>query len=409
MDTRLELFRGYFDRLDPAARPARALREELYVDPPGRAVSAQLAARLQLAPTSAHLVVGGIGSGKTTQLLRAAEILRETGDTIAVYVDVARRHDIDKDLVGVLIVLAGLELCKHVGVSPDPAVKDICEQFKRWADGHTEFVPYDPSDDLDDGSWVPPDDEPGHFVRHAGVLSRPLPPLPAGMKERIEAVRRLREALPDGIRHFSVLFDSLDRLDDVEMFRKAALEDLRALRQAGVGLVVVGPGRIVYGANRPIVDLFDGQLHTVPASDVAKNDAARAFFDRVLAKRTDETVLGENARDKLIRASGGILRDLLALARLAVEEAFLAGVDSVGDEQVARAIDQFGRSLMIGLRQGELHTLQRLRLRGTFVPTDDTELALLVSRRVIEYQGVTQRYSVHPTIDPLLASLESKR
>ena len=54
----------------------------------------------------------------------------------------------------------------------------------------------------------------------------------------------------------------------------------------------------------------------------------------------------------------------------------------------------------------EITLLQRLRLRHVFIPTSDKEIALLATRRVLEYGGAGgQRYSVHPTIDPLLTQL----
>ncbi len=402
MVSRLDLFRGYFQRLDPAATRVRTLRDELYIEPPGRAVGEQLATRLQLAPRSSHLIVGGVGTGKTTQVVRAAELLNATTDTRAVYVDVSRRHDLDKKLVGVLLVLAGLELAKLLRHHEDATVKAICEQFARWAYGHSEFVPWDPSDD-DHPDY---DHEHGDYVYRPGILARPLPPLPSGVSERIAALKTLTSALSPETEHFVIFFDSLDRLDDVEAFQRAAVEDVRALQQAEIGLAIVGPGRVLYGPNRPIVDIFD-QLHSVPAVDVVSDGdgSARRFLDRVLAKRADDNVISPNARSALVHWSGGLLRDLLELTRSAVEEAFVAGADSVTDAHIASSVDAFGRTLMFGLRKNDLLTLQKLRLHKVFVPTTDDDLSLLVSRRVIEYPGITKRYSVHPTIEPLLASL----
>jgi hypothetical protein len=167
----------------------------------------------------------------------------------------------------------------------------------------------------------------------------------------------------------------------------------------------VGPGRILYGANRPIADLFD-QLHFVPALDVAKDPSARDFLERVLAKRTEDKVLNPKLRSNLVAWSGGLLRDLLQLTRSAVEEAFVSGADSVSEQHIARAVDDFGRTMMFGLRKNELLKLQHLRTFGGFVPTSDDDLGLLVSRRIIEYHGTAKRYAVHPTIAPLLAAMK---
>jgi AAA ATPase domain len=408
VESRLDRFRTYFERLDPASRPSAVLSEDRYAKPPGRSMGEQLASRLKLAPSSSHLVTGPAGTGKTTQLYRAAEVLRSAGDTRAIYVDVSRQHDLDRDLVGVLVVLAGLELAKLVGKHADDEVEAARESFRHWAYGHREFIPYDPRDeeyeDYDHGD----EQEPGHWQNHPGVIAPPLSPLSSSITEKVEALKTLKQALPDGLQHFVILFDSLDRLDDAEAFRKAAIEDVRALKQAGIGLAIVGPMRLLYGPNRPIADIFD-QTHIAPAFDVNQSPEGHDFFLRVLAKRTDESVVGPEVREKLVDASGGLVRDLLYLTRSAVEEAFVAEVDAVTADHVARAVDEFGRTMMYGLRKHEFDTLARLRQHGTFVPTDDDTIALLESRRVIEYQGTTKRYAVHPTIEPLLASLRRKK
>jgi hypothetical protein len=397
MDSRLDRFRTYFERLDPASRLSGALSDDLYAEPPGRATGEQLASRLKLAPSSSHLLVGAVGTGKTTQLYRAAEALRSTEDTRAVYVDVSRKHDLDQDLAGVLVVLAGLSLAKVVEKHASEEVQVARESFRIWAHGRRELVDYD---DRDEGY----DDEPGYWRDHPGVLAPPLPPLSFVTKERVEALRTLKKALPDGIRHVVMLFDSLDRLDDVEAFRKAVIKDVRALKEVGIGLAVVGPMRLLYGPNRPVVDIFE-QVHVVPAFDITQDPAAHDFLLRVLAKRTEESVVGPEVREKLVRASGGLLCDLLQLTRSAVEEAFAAEADAVTPAHVERAVDELGRTMMFGLREWEIDTLENLRRRGAFVPTKDDDIALLVSRRVIEYQGSTRRYAVHPAIEPLLASL----
>lgn len=404
MDSRLDRFRSYFDRLDPASTPAALLSDDRYADPPGRAIGLQLASRLQLAPTSSHLVTGAVGTGKTTQLYRGAESLRAAGDTCARYVDVSRKHDLDSDLGGVLIVLAGLELAKIVKGDADD-VKRARDSFRRWAYGHREFIPHDPRDDDEyHDDYDPGDEEPGYWKSHQGLIAPPLSPLPAETREKVDELRVLMKALPQGIRHFVILFDSLDRLDDAEAFRRAAIDDVRALKAAGVGVAVVGPMRLLYGPNRAIADVFD-QTHIAPALDVQEGHEGRDFLRRVLTKRTDEMLVGPDVREKIVTASGGLLRDLLQLTRSAVEEAFVSEADSVTSEHLARAVDDFGRTMMYGLRPNEIDTLDLLRRRGTFVPTDDDSIALLVSRRVIEYAGRSRRYAVHPAIEPLVALL----
>ncbi len=106
-------FRDYMRRLDPTGDPAQAVAEGFYVPPPN-AVSQRIATRIELEPASSHLLVGGIGSGKTTELIAIERKLAEVEDLLPVRVDVPSRHRLDKLNPGVLIALAATEACAEL-------------------------------------------------------------------------------------------------------------------------------------------------------------------------------------------------------------------------------------------------------------------------------------------------------
>jgi hypothetical protein len=165
-------------------------------------------------------------------------------------VDVSRRHDLNKELKGVLLVLAGLELAKLLKKVDTPAVREAREKFQRWAHGYSEWAPYDPVDEHEPDEEPGAYDDPGYFVRRPSVLSPPLVAVSSEVTERTGTLRALMDALPEPRKHFVILLESLDRLADIEKFRDVVVEDIRAMKLAGVGVVVVGPSRVVYGANR---------------------------------------------------------------------------------------------------------------------------------------------------------------
>src|SRR2546426_660905 len=80
--------------VDPAAPPKSALDRGFYVAPPIPVVET-LVRRLALSPGSTNLLLGHIGGGKTTTLLRARNTLaaevKAVGDQVF-FVDVAERH-----------------------------------------------------------------------------------------------------------------------------------------------------------------------------------------------------------------------------------------------------------------------------------------------------------------------------
>jgi hypothetical protein len=81
------------------------------------------------------------------------------------------------------------------------------------------------------------------------------------------------------------------------------------------------------------------------------------------------------------------------------------GADAVREHHVETAAEVFGRKQLVAIDSQELAVLQRVRTKGTFVQTSEKDLALLATRRVLEYTNGHARFAVHPTIEPLLAQI----
>jgi len=117
-----------------------------------------------------------------------------------------------------------------------------------------------------------------------------------------------------------VCFDSLDRISDPVVFGKIVEQDVAALRLAGIGVVLAGPLRSLYGADRTIFDRFDYFYHQ-PAIDAQQDAAGLDFLVRVLRARVGADILPDVSCSRLGGYSGGVLRDLITLAQAAGEEA----------------------------------------------------------------------------------------
>ncbi|MBC8072762.1 MAG: hypothetical protein IAG13_30860 [Deltaproteobacteria bacterium] len=381
---RLERFRAARAKLDPAGDPADA--GSFYVDSP-RSVSARIAAELAIAPASTHLLVGGVGSGKTTELLATERRLTSIPDVATLYVDVTKQHDIAKMSPGTVIAQVGLALAARLEAIGRPrytrAAKDVA--FGSWQE-------------------LEPDDEPDRPMEYVpGLLVSP--------EHVVVNVRRAREPLEGLLRavrldvqHLVVLLDGLDRITDLQEFEQLIHHDVKTLTSLGVGVVLVGPLRAQYGLDRVLIQRFDS-FHYQPWIDVTRDGSGHEFLAGVLAMRAPEA-FDPPAIEPLVIGSGGVLRDLLSLGQSALVEAYMGGAERVGSQEVDAAIESFGRKHLQGLRPAELEVLQRVRTRGSFVQTSEDDLALLMTRRVLEYRTSNQpRYAVHPTIDGLLREL----
>src|SRR5262249_1369633 len=150
--------------------------------------------------------------------------------------------------------------------------------------------------------------------------------------------------------HLVLLFDALDRLTDMRAFDAAVEQDVVALQNLGIGVVLAGPLRAMYGAHRLLVtERFQDNFYPQMSIDVREDALGRSFLAEVLRRRVPAEVLPDEVCGPLVEASGGVLRDLVSLARMAVEGAFRAGrprVEAAHVETVARAM---GERLLFGL------------------------------------------------------------
>jgi energy-coupling factor transporter ATP-binding protein EcfA2 len=372
-------------RVAAAAEPPLAINQGVYVRPPN-AISDVVVRHLEIDPASRHLVVGSIGSGKTTQLLVATEALNALSDMFAVYIDVSRKQDLVKLRPGCLVALAGLALLDSLEGLDEPAPYAVW--FKHWALGYTG----------DSRAYV---DDDYYGVQIEGVVTPPQPDWHEIEATQVEHLAGFAAAMRASGHHFVVLFDSLDRTTNRGAFTQLVDQDIAALRRCEIGVVLIGPIRSLEGFGRLEVDRFD-KLHVQGPIDVAQDDAGRDFMFQVLRARVDEAMLADREALAIVAASGGVLRDLISLAKAAGEEAYLHGSDAIAMAHVEAAIDTFGRSMMVGLHKAEVDTLKHLRDGGGFVWTTDDDLSLLATRRVLEYPRRREQFSVHPTIAPLL-------
>ena len=351
-------------RLDPAGDPVRARVEGLYVRP-AQSIGTRLAGELALAPTSTHLVVGGVGSGKTTELLEGCEQIGRVADMQAIYVDVTRRHGAAKFVAGAVAVQAGLALdgrLRSIGV------------FHEDAAHLRNLVPRGPR----------PDDD---------------------LRQVLKLVGPLLDALRERWKHVVVVLDGLDRMTEMGAFAQIIEHDVKALASLELGVVLAGPLKSLYDIERTVTQRFD-RMHYQPWIDTASSADAGSFLAGVLRRRVPGDVVDRASVDVLVQRSGGVLRDLLALAQIACIEAYLDGSDVVGPKEVASAIDAFGRNLMQGLRAEEIDVLAHVRKKGTFVQASEDDLTLLMTRRVLAYRDHGRpRYAVHPTIEGFLDEL----
>src|SRR5204862_3996718 len=129
----------------------------------------------------------------------------------------------------------------------------------------------------------------------------------------------------------TLLIDGLDRLIIAERFREYAEQDLQALRGTQITTIIVAPLLLWYDKSRFLQDYFDLVKH-IPAAAADPSDSA--FLKQVLERRGAHELMDRADVSSIAKHSGGVLRDLLTLARSAAEYAYRDDQDRIGRQHV---------------------------------------------------------------------------
>lgn len=387
-------YRAYMARLDPVGDPNRAIADGLYVDSP-HSTHQRIGRRLELDYSSAHVLLGGVGSGKTTELRLIERQLSEVPDVEVLFLDIGEFHDRGDFREGVLLAAAGAVLAKTVLDADAPEAK-AATSLRNLASGYWEDDYYDSDDYYSDGP-------PRRYV--PGVLK---PPARATEAQQAEAA--LRHFISTAQRRVVLLIDGLDRVRSSDAFLSALVADISALRRSRIGAVVVASHELRFSSAHLELSEIGIEVQMHGAADV-KSPAGHAFLHRVLERRIPPDMMADDARERLVQASGGVLRDLISIARAAGQDSYGLGHDWVPVESVDRAADAFGRQLLLGIDQamadrlGQLRPQYGPRTRLEFTLATRVDVDLLLRRILVEVSGDVVRYHVHPCVEPLLDGL----
>lgn len=393
MDERVERFKALMRALNPSEDPRKALERGHVLRHP-RNVGGKIADYLTIQPDSTHVIVGGIGSGKSTELMAIEQKLNAREDMAAIYIDVAKEQDPDSLKDGDLLLLFGLKLSAALSSPITPEQRNAVAWLTDFALGTWDTPEHGES---------PYEDEPRH--PEIWVTGNIRPPVSASQSERVGTIaKRVATllAVSPGRDHVA-LFDSLDRHHKDDVLSLLLDQDVRVLSELGVGVVTAMPLRHLYGGGHSIVDRVQQFWH-LPYIDVARDSVGRAFMVRMLMTRAPTGMLAGDAAEAAVDASGGVLRDAISITKMAAMLAFSLEKDSVGLDEMAAAIRAYGQDHRLGLDTARMKVLREMtRAQSAFVPTSELGLEMIQTRRVLHYVGPDgDRFELHPAIAELI-------
>jgi hypothetical protein len=401
-------FRAFMKAFNPTATALDVIEAGLVFDGLHNSLFRNLGARAELEPGSRQLLVGGIGSGKTTELVLAERWLAERHHTWPLYIDISAETDLSSLNSGSMLAGFGLHLASRLlGGSPPPGLEPdrlselqkAYHQIKQYAYGKPVFV--------QGFETEPPDYEPeeGYIEYIPGKLKPIFPALRHDVQEISAPLEQFVSTAKEVSMEVVVIFDGLDRLLDATKFWSVAQQDLKALRQLGVSVVSTAPISVLFGGagiGQAVSDYFD-KVHHLPA---IASDPESSPLQVVLATRRGYEMLGDTEAELICRYSGGVLRDLISLVRDAAEEAYVSDRDSITEFEIAKVVQQLGTSYLRGLGPEQIKILLGLEKTKSFQVTHPANLELLVTRRVLEYSPTDFR--VHPALLAVIPRPELK-
>ncbi len=416
---RRERFRRYMAAFNPTA-PARSLiKGGMVLEDLHPSLFQGLAARADLEPGSQQLVIGGIGSGKTTELLLAQSWLRRQGETIPRYIDITAETDLSSLASGALLAALGLDLIRLSNLanvppesgSPEAALQKAKTDLREFALGKTVQRWVEEDDDFeyqsDEGDYDDPEPPSGYY-RTENTPGKLKPPIPR-LKKDVQDIRESLALMLHQVTKYRgegkelvVLYDGLDRLITPDKFWAVVFQDLKLLKQLRVSVIATAPLSVLY-EGREIAEHFD-RVHHLAA--LSTEGPGQSKLESVLLKRGGDLLLSRQQMTQLSLGSGGVLRDLIALARDSAEEAYVAGTDGVSDVQIDSAINQLGTSYLRGLSTAQRNKLKMIHKTKECDFSQHVNIELLATRRILEYSATS--CGVHPALVRVLDELEKE-
>src|SRR5579863_438762 len=220
---RRDRFRTFMRAFNPTAPARDAIEAGLVCEDLQRFLFRNLAGRADLEPGSQQLLVGGIGSGKTTELLLAERWLRAQGNVLPLYIDISAETDLSSLNSGSLLASFGMHLAWrlyddfHVRTEVNERTEKLKEIYKKvdeYAYGKHVNRRVDPLEVGRVLTGMP------YYVTEKvpGKLKPPLPVLLRDIREIRPPLEEFLTVAREVHKDILVIFDGLDRLLDATKF-----------------------------------------------------------------------------------------------------------------------------------------------------------------------------------------------
>jgi hypothetical protein len=140
---------------------------------------------------------------------------------------------------------------------------------------------------------------------------------------------------------------------------------------------------------------------TVANRDGSANQEGLECLSSAILTRMANQFIKPKALDKIIRASGGLMRTLVRMTQRSAVNAIAAGNDAISIENAEAAIGEERADFIAGLRRDDYPVL-RARHQDKQLSGDQIISSLLCPGVLLEYTNGAPWCDVHPVLLPLV-------
>lgn len=364
---------------------------------------------------NAFLLLGHKGCGKSTELNRMSEKFKRAGYQVKTIV-----CSTDLDLVNIvysdLFILMGealLKMADESGCAIDEKVLNRIKEF--WSEcEQTTVLQRQGNCSMESEIGV---ETPALITVILKAFAKIKADLKLSEETRVEYRKKISVHLSEWIMLLKYVADEIAKKTG-EKQPIIIFEDLDKLNPEDAWNVFYNYAAILSGMSFPVIYTFpiglsyDTRFAAVEGYFTAKTlpmikietmdgvpfDEGIDVIRKIVEKRADLNLFEENVLEKLIKSTGGSLRDLFHTINASAKRAERRRSISISDEDAERALEELKTSLTRRIEQKDYEFLVKI-YRGNKELIEDKEILLkmLQASVVLEYNG-KRWHNVHPLV-----------
>lgn len=409
---RAETLKEAYAVLDPARPLEGEWLDRFYAErPPEASLDPLIDELAELDPSEEDktLFTGHRGSGKTTELARLERALQETHTVVRLNIEELLNLG-DVEYTDLLVTL-GLQVFRAARRSGMDLGEKRLQDLIFWYRTHI----------LEEDERRRIESEVGGelSVAVAKISVKLATDAPRRQTARAEARAHLSDllerlnALLERLRQTTgrrtmVIVDGLDKLYDLNQVRDLFCQGANALLEPQCRIVYTIPLALYYTDDFQQARMAFPRTFSLPNIKTEERDGrpcreGREALRRVLENRLHPDLVTPEATERLITLSGGLLKELIALARQAVLRARRLRGDRgpVQADDVEYAARQVRNTYRASLTEAQYRELQRI-YRGEPFVNSPVSRTLLHNLSLLEYDGGDAWWAIHPLVRPLV-------